>query len=94
MSDAVALALDPPDGLVAGEDGSLVFSSANGNLVSINDVDAGAASVRVTLTVTNGVLTLSGTTGLSFSTGDGTLELLADEVAYVKRAVCSHTPPS
>jgi hypothetical protein len=30
--------------------------------------------VQVTLTATNGTLTLSGTTGLSFSGGDGTAD--------------------
>ena len=53
------------------EDGALVFSAAGGNLISINDVDAGSSSVQVTLTVTNGTLNLAGTTGLTFSTGDG-----------------------
>ncbi len=56
-------------------DGSvLTFSSANGNLVSIADVDAGAATVRVTLAVANGTLTLSGVTGLTFTAGDGTAD--------------------
>ncbi|MCD1638529.1 DUF4347 domain-containing protein [Pseudomonas stutzeri] len=54
------------------QDAVLVFSSGNGNLISIADVDAGGGNVRVTLTATNGVLTLGGTTGLSFITGDGT----------------------
>src|SRR6185436_11451872 len=56
------------------EDTNLVFSSGNGNLISISDVDAGASSVHVTLTATNGTLTLSGITGLSFTTGDGTAD--------------------
>ncbi len=54
------------------EDGTLTFSSANSNLISITDVDAGSNSVQVTLTVTNGVATLSTLTGLTFTTGDGT----------------------
>src|SRR5678815_3676573 len=54
------------------EDTALVFSSGNGNLISISDVDAGSNSVRVTLTATNGTITLNGTTGLTFSAGDGT----------------------
>ena len=33
-----------------------------------------ASSVKVTLTATHGVLTLSGTTSLSFTTGDGTAD--------------------
>ncbi|HEY5838171.1 MAG TPA: cadherin-like domain-containing protein, partial [Pyrinomonadaceae bacterium] len=60
----------------------LVFSSANGNQVSVADLDAGTNAIQVTLNATNGTLTLSGTTGLSFSfsdsngigTGDGTAD--------------------
>jgi hypothetical protein len=55
------------------EDTDLVFSTANGNTISIADPDAAAANVRVTLSVTNGDLTLPSTTGLTFSGGsDGT----------------------
>ncbi len=36
------------------------------------DVDAGAAPLRVTLTATNGTITLARTTDLGFSAGDGT----------------------
>ncbi|MCA9061772.1 MAG: DUF4347 domain-containing protein, partial [Planctomycetaceae bacterium] len=54
------------------EDTALVFNAANGNLLQIND-DA-AASLSVTLAVTNGTLTLSGTTGLTFTVGDGTAD--------------------
>ncbi|RZI79930.1 MAG: hypothetical protein EOP38_24035, partial [Rubrivivax sp.] len=56
------------------EDTALVFSSGNSNLISIADVDAASASMRITLSVTNGSLTLSGLTGLSFVTGDGTAD--------------------
>jgi Calx-beta domain/Domain of unknown function DUF11/Bacterial Ig domain/Domain of unknown function (DUF4214) len=45
----------------------LAFSTANGNLISISDTDAGANQVKVTLAATNGKLTLSGTTGLTFT---------------------------
>ena len=58
-----------PGAQVAIRDLALVFSSGNGNLVSIADVDAGAASVQVQLTVTNGTLTLSGTAGLTLMAG-------------------------
>jgi hypothetical protein len=55
------------------EDTTLVFSTVNGNRVSVADVDAGAGLVDVTLTVTNGTLTLAGTAGLAFiAGGDGT----------------------
>ena len=48
----------------------LVFSTLAGNAVSVDDIDSGTLSV--TLAATNGTLTLTQTTGLSFSTGDGT----------------------
>src|SRR5205085_7194434 len=51
------------------EDTGKTFSSGNANAISISDIDAGVASVQVTLTGTNGSITLSGTTGLTFSAG-------------------------
>lgn len=51
---------------------ALVFSSGNGNLISISDADAASSPVQVQLVSTNGTTTLSGTTGLTFSVGDGT----------------------
>lgn len=57
---------------VISADEPLVFSTANGNAVQISDVDAGSSPLQVTLAATNATLTLSGTTGLTFSTGDGT----------------------
>ncbi len=53
---------------------SLVLSTANGNSISVSDLEAGSNPVRVTLTETNGTLTLSRTTGLTFTTGDGTAD--------------------
>jgi Ca2+-binding RTX toxin-like protein len=53
------------------EDTANVFSAANSNLISISDIDAGSNEVKVTLAVTNGTLTLGGTTNLTFSVGDG-----------------------
>src|SRR5207302_1995485 len=53
------------------EDTPLVLSVANGNAISISDIDMAGGQASVTLTVTNGTLTLNGTTGLSFSSGDG-----------------------
>src|SRR5438132_4855703 len=52
---------------------TLVMSSANGNNISIGDVDAGGSNVRVTLTATDGKLTLATIAGLSFTVGTGTL---------------------
>ncbi len=54
------------------EDVSLVFSTANGNAISVSDPDAEDNPVEVTLTATRGTLTLSGATSPSFSLGDGT----------------------
>lgn len=70
---------DAPQNTVPGaqnvnEDTALVFSTGNGNRVSIADVDAGAGAVQVTLSVTNGTLTLSSGAGLTFTTGDGTAD--------------------
>ncbi|HZX75581.1 autotransporter domain-containing protein [Lysobacter sp.] len=51
------------------QDAPLVFSG--GNAISVSDPDAGTGIVEVALTVSNGVLSLQGTGGLSFATGDG-----------------------
>ena len=47
------------------EDTALVFSTGNGNQISISDVDAGCSPVQVTLTGTNGTITLAGIAGLT-----------------------------
>jgi Ca2+-binding RTX toxin-like protein len=52
------------------EDTNLVFSSGNGNQISVSDPDGD--NVTVTLSVTNGRLTLAQTTGLTSVSGDGT----------------------
>jgi len=51
---------------------ALVFSAASGNQIAINDPDAGTDNVKVTLTASEGLMTLSKTTGLTFMQGDGT----------------------
>ncbi|HEY2769051.1 MAG TPA: Ig-like domain-containing protein [Solirubrobacteraceae bacterium] len=48
---------------------ALTFSSAHSNLISTTDPDAGSSPVKVTLSVSGGTLSLSGTSGLSFSSG-------------------------
>jgi len=53
------------------EDGTVTFSTGNGNAISVNDVDVGGGDLRVTIGMLNGQLTLSGTAGLTFSVGDG-----------------------
>ncbi len=54
------------------EGSTLTFSALNGNAISIGDVDAFGAAMRVTLSATNGTLTLGDTTGLTFNVGTGT----------------------
>jgi len=49
------------------EDFVLTFNAGNANLISISDPDAGVADVKVTLTATNGTMSLSGTAGLTFT---------------------------
>ncbi|MBT8361895.1 MAG: DUF4347 domain-containing protein, partial [Deltaproteobacteria bacterium] len=51
-------------------DTPVVFSSGNGNLISITDSDD--TSVEVTLDATEGTISLNGISGLSFSDGSGT----------------------
>src|SRR5262249_55402774 len=71
-TDTVAITVNPvndapvnsvPAAQTMNEDGTLTFSSAGGNAISISDVDAGSSSVQVTLAVTNGILNLAATTG-------------------------------
>jgi VCBS repeat-containing protein len=64
--------ISAPASQTVAEDGTLTFSSAGANAIAVNDLDAGANPVRLTLTATNGTLTLFQTTGLSFTGGDGT----------------------
>lgn len=54
------------------QNSTLVFSTVNGNALAVSDVDAESGPIRVTLAATNGLLTLSGTTGLTFVEGSGT----------------------
>ncbi|MEL0169538.1 MAG: Ig-like domain-containing protein, partial [Pseudomonadaceae bacterium] len=61
-----------PGSQAVDQDASLVFSGGNGNLITLTDGDGTAA--QVTLTATNGALTLSGTSGLTFTVGDGTAD--------------------
>jgi VCBS repeat-containing protein len=52
--------------------GTLTFSSANGNAVTIGDPDIGTYPAKVSLAVSHGTLTLASTSGLTFTTGAGT----------------------
>ncbi|MCE9604990.1 MAG: DUF4347 domain-containing protein, partial [Planctomycetia bacterium] len=72
VNDAPVVNVPSPQ--TATEDDPLVFSSGNGNAISISDVDASTNPVQVTLTAINGLITLNGLSGLSFVTGDGTAD--------------------
>lgn len=50
----------------------LIFSSANFNAISVGDVDAGTDPIRVSLTATQGTISLGSIAGLAFTAGDGT----------------------
>ena len=56
------------------ENTTVSFGSANGNSISITDVDAGSNTVQVSLVASAGTVTLSGTAGLSFVIGSGTAD--------------------
>jgi hypothetical protein len=58
-----------PGAQTTNEDTSRSLAAANA--ISVSDPDAGANAIEVALSVTNGTLTLSGTTGLVFGVGDG-----------------------
>ncbi|MCL1470075.1 Calx-beta domain-containing protein, partial [Argonema antarcticum] len=61
--------LTVPSSQTVNQDTNLVIGG-----ISIADVDAGTGAVKVTVSATSGVLTLSSTTGLTFTTGDGTTD--------------------
>jgi Bacterial Ig-like domain (group 3)/Putative Ig domain len=76
-SKNVALTVNPlaapsitaPTTATTTENASIVFSSANGNTISVTDAAAGSNSDSLTLSVTHGTLTLSTTSGLTFTSG-------------------------
>jgi len=72
INDAPAWTIPGPQ--TTNEDTPLIFLTGNGNRISVNDADAGAGLLEVTISVTNGTVSLNGVTGLSFSVGDGTAD--------------------
>ncbi len=58
-----------PDQQTTDESTPLYFSSANGNAIQVSDVDTVNGTLEVTLAVDHGTLTLSGTDGLTFTSG-------------------------
>jgi hypothetical protein len=62
-------AITAPASATVAVNSTLVFSTANKNAVSIADVSAGSAVEPLTLTSTDGTLTLGSTTGITFTSG-------------------------
>lgn len=60
-----------PGAQATAHDTPIEFSSAQGNALSVSDADAGSSVIKVTLTATNGKVTLATTAGLTFSIGSG-----------------------
>ncbi|WP_291607974.1 Ig-like domain-containing protein [Comamonas sp.] len=54
------------------QDSVLTFSTGNGNAIVVSDVDLGGNQIDVTLTATNGLITLSTQSGLGLLVGTGT----------------------
>ena len=69
-----------PSTQATSEDSAWVFSSANGNAITVSDVDS--ASLTTTLVVTHGSLTLGSTTSVTFTGNDtGTLQITGTAAA-------------
>ena len=79
------------------EDGTLTFNAGNGNLISIADLDAGAADLTTTVSIADGVLNVGATmAGLSV-TGAGTNSLiLVGTLAEINDALdgLTYAPPA
>ena len=84
---------DSPENAVPGpqttqQDTQLVFSTLSGNPISISDVDARGGDLKVTLTATNGTLTLATTAGLASVSGNATaVVILSGTVANINTAL-------
>jgi hypothetical protein len=63
--------ISAPVSQVIDEDHLLVFSSSNGNAISISDADAEDGEIRLSVSATGGTLTLASVAELTFSVGDG-----------------------
>lgn len=72
VNDAPTLPVTFPTNETTAMDAAIEFMAANGNEISFEDVDVGTGIMQVSIGVTHGTLTLGGTTGLTFTTGDGT----------------------
>ncbi|MDR0281234.1 MAG: DUF4347 domain-containing protein [Paucimonas sp.] len=60
-----------PGAQTASQNVALGFNTANGNAISISDVDSGNGLMSVTLTAVNGTLSLGSLTGINMANGTG-----------------------
>ena len=67
VNDAPLLSAPGPQ--TVDENAVLVFSTANGNALSLSDVDAGTSPVELQLSATNGILQMARTSGLTLVAG-------------------------
>lgn len=78
VNDAPQNAL--PDAQTVAEDGSITFSGANGNAITVSDVDSGGQALTVTLSAQHGALFVGSAAGVTVS-GQGTSTLVVTGTA-------------
>ncbi|GIW92545.1 MAG: hypothetical protein KatS3mg110_0586 [Pirellulaceae bacterium] len=83
---------DPPVNTVPGtqtidEDAPLVFSTAGSNAIAVSDPDAGSANIQMDLTVQNGRLQISSTTGLTVTGQNSSSLRLVGPISAINAAL-------
>jgi hypothetical protein len=98
---SVATVNDPPVNIVSGAQTTrfatpLAFSTATGNAIAVSDADAGSGSVQMTLSVTQGTLTVGATAGLSVTGNETGTVLVSGPLTIMNTALQSlvFTPAS
>ena len=79
-----------PTSQTTAEDTSVTFSSANGNSISVSDVDLNGGLIGIRLIATSGTVTLGSTTGLVFAVGNGSNDsdmVFAGQIADINNAL-------
>ncbi len=71
VNDAPVITLQPLPGPINEDAGVVPLPQGT---ISVADVDTGSALLQTTIAVTGGTVTLNDTTGLTFTTGDGTAD--------------------
>jgi hypothetical protein len=65
----------------------LIFSSSNGNAISVNDADSQGGSEKVTLVATKGMLTLGSTSGVNIQTSGPTTWVFDGPISSLQNAL-------